>query len=119
MPVRGSGRPAGRIAGMKYMVTVVFNHGRLARDQVQKLVLCFVPMSFDGSRPWLERLDIGAALGQSADLRVAQQFEGSVALRPVLCALIVLWLILSNDHPFLLARAVKPGDSIDSSGRRL
>src|SRR5207237_4925701 len=87
------------------MNTIIFNHSRLARDHVEKFVFLFVPMSIRRTGPWLERLNIGAELCQSAHLRIAQQFEGSIALRPVLRALIVEWLIPSDDHLFPRAGA--------------
>ena len=82
------------------MGTVLFDHGRLAREHVEKFVFLFVPVPIGRAGPWLQRLDIGAELGQSAHFGIAQQGEGALALCPVLGALIVLWLIFSNDHLF-------------------
>src|SRR5450755_2392594 len=82
------------------MGAVILDHRRLPREHVEKLVFLFVPVSFGRTGPWLERLDIGAEMGQSPYFGIAKQFEGTVTLCPVLSALIVLWLIFSDDHLF-------------------
>ena len=88
------------------MGTVLFDQSRLAGEHIEKFVFLFVPVPVGRAGPWLQRLDIGAELGQSAYFGIAQQFEGAVALCPVLGALIALWQIFSNDHLFLVwARA--------------
>src|SRR5215210_1250540 len=43
--VRRARRPAGCVAGIKWMGAVLLDHGRLARKHVEELVLLFVPVS--------------------------------------------------------------------------
>src|SRR5438128_598570 len=83
------------------MGAVILDHRRLAREHIKKLVFLFVPVSVGRTGSWLERLDIGAEMGQSPRFGITKQFEGAVTLCPVLSALIVLRLIFSDDHLFL------------------
>jgi hypothetical protein len=48
------------------MFAVLLDHGSLARDDVEELVLLFVPVPLGGARPRRQCLDVGAVLGQPA-----------------------------------------------------
>ena len=74
MGLRRARRPAGRVAGMKQMSTILLDHGRFARKHVEELVFLFVPVPVETvlTHARLQRLDVGAELGQPARVGILQ-----------------------------------------------
>jgi hypothetical protein len=72
MGVRRARRPAGGVAGMKQMSTILLDHGRFARKHVEELFFLFVPVHVGSSCARLQRLDVGAELGQPARVGILQ-----------------------------------------------
>src|SRR5215210_186357 len=87
--IAGASRPAGRVSSTQRMGAVVLDHGRRPREHVEELVRLLVPVPLRGARPGLQRLDVGAKLGQPASLRIIQPFLGLVIRR---------WRVFSDDH---------------------
>jgi hypothetical protein len=58
---------------MKQMSTILLDHGRFARKHVEELVFLFVPVPVECIfRARLQRLDVGAELGQPARVGILQ-----------------------------------------------
>src|SRR5215211_8542595 len=90
--------PARRVAGMEQVRTVLLDHGRLARKHVEELVLFFVPMPVGRPRPRLQRMDVGAELGQPALVGQVQPLGWAVILRIFLVRVDHRCLAFPDDH---------------------
>src|SRR5918998_5071461 len=104
--VRHPRRPAGRVARTERVGTVLLDHGRLARDDVEELVLLLMPVPIGGARPRLQRVDVGAELGQPALVGKMQPLGWAVIPRIFLVRVNYWRLIFSDDHlvpPFACA----------------
>ena len=62
--------PARRIAGAQQVFAVIVDDGRLTIEDVEKFVLCLMPMPVRGHTAGGQRLQMDAELGQPA--RVGQ-----------------------------------------------
>src|SRR5918995_3509339 len=77
---------------------ILLDHGPLARKHVEELVLLFVPVPMGGARPRLQRMHVGAELGQPALVGKVQPLGGAVHLRIFLVCVIYRCLVVSDDH---------------------
>src|ERR671912_1216701 len=96
--VRRARWPARRVAGMEQVGAILLDHGPLSRKHVEELVLLFVPVPVGGARPRLQRMHVGAELGQPALVGKVQPLGGAVHLRIFLVCVIYRCLVISDDH---------------------
>ena len=90
--------PAGQQAASQRVEAVVLDHGRLAPDNVEELVLLLVPVPVGGARPRLQRVEVGAKLGKPTLVGKMEPLGWAVIPRIFPVRVNYRRLVLSDDH---------------------